>query len=241
VDLQGFQQSKKLVPWTAEHGKNLETFSQMWNEYKNLEIEWNFGGNHAGSGPTKFQVFRQCVDKRARNMWDAISRTPPVNQTSANFYNKINELIRGCGTNNPRDKVTEYLENAQCVRKRRDTDVFTHGARLELLFFYHDMLPGNTLELIGDDPKRVLKRKKILFRSFPEEWQENCIRNHDNPNNATDTWQFILQKMELEKNAWDRRTTPANSIRRGGPGRGLGGRTQASLGGRGHSRPSQYY
>ena len=236
--------SKKLVPWTAGQGKNLESFCEMWNEFKFLQAEWGFE-NGPGSGPAKFQVFRQCIDKRARNQWDSISRNVTV-QNNLNFQNAVHQLIETCGTTNPRDKVTEYLENPQCVRKRRDIDVHVHGARLELLLFYHDMLPRNTPELCGDNEARKLKRKMILFRSFPEEWQENFVRNNDEPHNPNITWQFILQKMELEKTAWDRRSQArTNALRRGGagrgrPARGHGGPSRNERGGRGQSRPSQY-
>ena len=161
LDTTGTRHNKKIVPWIADQGKNLESFCEMWNEFKFLEAEWGFENGH-GSGPAKFQVFRQCVDKRARNQWDSIARTVAV-QNSVNFHNAVKQLIETCGTINPRDKVTEYLENPQCVRKRRDIDVHVHGARLELLFFYHDMLPGNTPDLCGDDEAKVLKRKMILF------------------------------------------------------------------------------
>src|SRR5210317_891982 len=246
TDFHGHFLSKKIVPWVADQGKNLEAFCEMWNEFKCLQEEWGFA-NGQGAGPAKFQVFRQCVDKRARNQWDSIARSV-VTHNNANFQTAVNQLIETCGTTNPRDKVTEYLENPQCVRKRRDTDVHVHGARLELLFFYHDMLPGNTPDLTGDDDASVLKRKMILFKSFPEEWQENFVRNNHEPHNTNVTWQLILQKMELEKNAWDRKAQArASSLRRNGAGRGHGtsrgghaGRSHAGRGGRGHSRPPQY-
>src|SRR5210317_743183 len=61
TDTHGHFLSKKIVPWVADQGKNLEAFCEMWNEFKCLQEEWGFA-NGQGAGPAKFQVFRQWVD-----------------------------------------------------------------------------------------------------------------------------------------------------------------------------------
>ena len=157
LDSTGMQHNKKIVPWIADQGKNFESLCEMCNEFKFPQAEWGFE-HRPGSGPAKFQVFCQCVDKRASNQWDLIACNVVI-QNSVNFQNACKQLIETCGTTNPRDKVTEYLKNPQCIRKLRDTDVHVHGARLELLFFYHNMLPSNTPKLCGNDEARVLKQR----------------------------------------------------------------------------------
>src|SRR5210317_1988404 len=56
TDFHGHFLSKKIVPWVADQGKNLEGFCEMWNEFKCLQEEWGCA-NGQRAGPAKLQVF----------------------------------------------------------------------------------------------------------------------------------------------------------------------------------------
>ena len=71
-----------------------------------------------------------------------------------------------------------------------------HASRLETLFHYHDMLPGNTSKMMANNDEAALKRKRILFHSFPADWQIEFNKQY--PNGYADPtvqWNTIVEFM----------------------------------------------
>ena len=248
----------KIRPWAANDGCDLEYYCEVLLEYRNLEKKWGFEvGN--GTGPKKFEVFHQLLTDDALSHWiDIVDDQGEGHPQNANNFNKCLRLLtEAVAGTKPRNRVTAYLEDPVLVAKRIGMTVAQHGARLAKLIRYHDLLHGDTAELGGNAPDKVLQRKKILFTSFPEPWRREFLKHNDEIHIPGNTWQKILRKMELYKTGEtidQIRRSPRNNtgrsqaqggMRRSGGGRGHG--RMSSYGGRGQSnryasyRPYQNY
>ena len=229
---------KKQVPiWEAPSGANLEPFCEMFMAFQRTMQEWNFANN----GANKFTAFSQFLSGRALHQWDVISAQvraeDGVNNNS--FIKAVKLLVEAISEPDPRDSAYEYLtatKDASNVKKRLNDDVFTHAARLQLLFFYHDLLPGTTPNLGElDDPNQVKMQKKLLFDSFPEAWQDEFLKSKALPvKDPAVTWHEILRFMSTHKSAVDRQRArkETNNVRRTRGGRGHAA-SRAPHGGRG--------
>jgi len=223
-------QKKKLLPWAAENGVNLEYYCEMISEFEILQDEWGFA-NGPGSGANKFKVFRQLLTRNALNLWDPIVTEHGFPRNAVNFKKCQELLVESVANEKPRNRATQYLENRELIGKRIGVTCAEHGARLANLFRMHDLLPGDTASFMGNEPHKLLRRKMILFNSFPEAWRQEFIKQHDEPHYDRNTWQKILRKMENYKTDDDVRR---EASRARNAGRGYGGRGQSRGGGRGH-------
>ena len=107
--LNGIDYKKKLKPWAAENGTNLEYYCEMKSEFEVLRNSWGFGTG-AGAGPACFDVFRQLLTGNATTLWDnAVLSLGGVPRTIANFNSCVEDFITMVSNQSPRNQVTEYL------------------------------------------------------------------------------------------------------------------------------------
>lgn len=229
----GFTRKKDIHTWNATNGKNLEGFCKVYSEFNVVMRDWGYANN----GARRFEGFRQFLADRPRTIFDVrsqINRNDLGNNVAA-FNRTVSDLAERIAGDNPRDQASEYILDPHYMRKRHSEDVFTHGSRLELLFSYHDLLPGTTPSIQGNNIEQVRRRKMLLFHSFPLEWQSSYAQYRGPPNNDSVTWQNILQYMDSHKKSVD-----TLKIRRMDANSRHGGRARGGRVGRGHGRGGSY-
>mmetsp|Transcript_1730 Transcript_1730/g.3806 ORF Transcript_1730/g.3806 Transcript_1730/m.3806 type:complete len:290 (+) Transcript_1730:31-900(+) len=111
--------------------------------------------------------------------------------------------------------------------------VRAHYRRLDLLFTYNDMLPGNSPLLCSETAASLRLRKKLIFATFPPKWQQMFIQQKgDISENAIQEGQ-IVSFMKNTKALMDASFTSQERVReRTGRARN-GPRYQGPRGGRG--------
>ncbi|CAJ1954282.1 unnamed protein product [Cylindrotheca closterium] len=165
------RERKAKVPLYLRKTKNLESFCTMFLSFKNLCKHWSLTGNTNAIGALEFALFEQHLGGNALHEWQIISNNAPSNSV-AQFKNSVDTFItRMSAGKSPRNNASSFLKSP-AVRKTMKTDVSEHIRRLELLCFYHDMLPGTSQKLDETDNISVLAKKTIIYKSFPKQWQD---------------------------------------------------------------------
>jgi len=165
------RERKAKVPLYLGKTKNLESFCTMFLSFKNLCKHWSLTGNTNVVGSLKFALFEKHLGGNALHEWQRIANNA-ANFTVAQFKNSVDTfIIRMSAGRSPRNNASSFL-NSDAVRKTMKTDVSEHIRRLELLCFYHDMLPGTSQLLDETDDISQLTKKTIIYKSFPKQWQD---------------------------------------------------------------------
>jgi len=171
--------------------KHIEFYCRMMLAFNTTMRDWNIT-----TGPQLFKCFTQFVTGPARTSWDLCVQRLTVNQNSIHHFNDTMTLFlnRYC-TATARDDLLAYLQSTH-ARKPKDLDVRNHANRLDVLFQYHDLLPGHTDMLRTNDDRSRRDCKILLFNSFPEKWRLSHHAHAAPLHDISVTTQTIIHFME---------------------------------------------
>ncbi|CAJ1953132.1 unnamed protein product [Cylindrotheca closterium] len=173
------------VPLYLGKGSNLEPFCRMYISFKNLCAQWEITGNGAGIANLKFRLFCLHLSGQALNKLNVIE-TNVTNRTIVQFKNSVDRFITKMSAGaNPRNSASRFLKSIAC-RKSMKTDVSRHIRQLELLCFYHDMLPGTSQKLCEND-------------EFPPNWQNTFHQQKGTIEDPNVTLQMVKTYMQANK------------------------------------------
>lgn len=177
-------------------------------------------------GEELFFNWELCLVSTAEENWKTLMDVVDDQEKTPDFFEECFQfyLLKYC-TADARDVLIDYLKTFSC-KKPHDADVRVHGDRIRSLCVLANSLPGTMPEL------NEAMRKKILFDTFPGEWQ---IEFHKSRVYADASEQDIMDFMSLQKTSADNKERkrvfggrgggpPAQRGRFGGrgPGRGFG-------------------
>ena len=155
----GQEHKRKLRSFSGRNA-NLEPWCKMHLSFESICKNWSIENN----GPRKFEVYSKLLDENALSTWNLILDQYPARNNDA-FNAAIDIFVREMSSGNPRNKAAQYFETPE-VRKRHGDDGQEHYRRLNQLFTYHDMLPGNSPFLNDQTPEALRLNKKFLCASF---------------------------------------------------------------------------
>ena len=181
---------KSIRTYDAADPSDMEPWCEMFIDFSTTMSDWE-----VTTGPPKFQFYKEYLEGQARNIWDQ-ERARATGTSVVQFNQCVERFVTRIVGPRPRDTCSRYLNSESAVSKPYATDVYTHASRLETLFTYHDLLPGNVPKLMTNTEEAIIKRKTILFKSFPHEWQIEY--NNKNPQGIEDpdvSWHDIVEFM----------------------------------------------
>ena len=149
-------------------------------------------------GEELFNNFDACLSDNAQEQWENIT-SELVDRSVDSFNNAFQRFLRQYCDSRARDDMFDYLTRSDEIQKKHNADCRTHGERIRTLVRRCNALPG-TINLI--DPNQ---EKKILFQSYPEDWQMSFERS--GRDYATATLTDIMSFMVVEKVHADARMT----------------------------------
>lgn len=217
----GITEKRKIPVFT---GYSVEEWCNMDQAFTTVMNDWNIT-----TGPPKFKYYAQCLQKDARQVWDASTAALNAAQrTHPRWETERAKLIENYSGRYPRPKTLHYLRSP-AVKKRHDADVRRHHGRMKTLFAFHDLLPGDTPTILDNEDVR----KELVMGSFPERWQGDFALHKGQY--AADTIQeldivdyMVEKKIESDRNeAIKQRSHPHKKkgppSRNGNPSRYSGG------------------
>jgi hypothetical protein len=190
---------KTKVPLYLGKTKKLEPFCRMFLSFKNLCKQWDITGNTNATGALKFALFQQHLGGNALHEWQVIAINV-TNQSVAQFKHSVDTfIIKMSAGKSPRNNASSFL-NSNKVRKTMKTDVSEHIRRLQILCFYHDMLPGTSQLLCEPNDISQLTQKNVIYKSFPEKWQDMFRQQKgpiENPSNTVDMMEEYFEATKI--------------------------------------------
>ena len=189
-NLNGGSVRKLVDTYNGSSGGEMESWCETHLTFSTTMKDWGIT-----TGPLKFEKYPLFLSDHARTIWDQ-EKSNANGMSNNEFNNCVQWLVTRIAGPNPCDKCSEYLILESAVNRPYKVDVYMHASRLETLFTYHDMLPGNTPKMMTNTEEAVLKRKRILFFSFPPEWQSEFNRRY--PHGYADpqvSWNDIVEYM----------------------------------------------
>jgi hypothetical protein len=217
---------KQLPVFSGAHSiEALLYCEERFRHYATRSFEWD-------TGPELFDNFEEILVDNALEKWETICAPLDEDErTVARFDQAIQELYLGYVDNNAKDIMIDYLKELRRPIKVTPRD---HSNRMETLVRYTNLLPGTEPNVT------VQQTKNMIFKTFPETWQQNWIRSGKNL--VTDSLATLVQYMSNEKNFADKRdvdkkgkgkndTTSSET-----PNKGNGNGQKSGKGGRGRGR-----
>ena len=145
------------------------------------------------TGPELYDNFEELLRETAEEHWtQVVAAVPEANRTPATFDAHMRQFYLKYVDEDARDQMFEYIE---MLKKPRNTNPSDHVNRMTTLLRYANLLPGT------DPVKDEQAIKKIIFKSFPDDWQ--ITYNQVGRQLWTQTMAQVLQFMKDEKNYKD--------------------------------------
>ena len=142
-------------------------------------------------GPELFDNFEQVLSDNAETRWqNLVADIADDDRTDVRFEDEYQNLLDSYATNRGRDYMRDYLTSA-AVWKPHDMECAEHKERLTTLIKYTNMLSGTQDQIEANDEKH------IVFKSFPDKWQQAYILSGHNY--MTQTLDEIVQYMSNKK------------------------------------------
>ena len=115
------------------------------------------------TGPELYDNFEELLRETAEEHWTQMTSATPNNAlTPDSFNNHMNEFYTKYVDEDARDQMFAYID---MLVKPRNATPNEHVNRMTTLLRYSNKLPGT--DAVKDDESI----KKIIFKSFPDDWQ----------------------------------------------------------------------
>ena len=175
---------RRCLVFTGEEGVEglIQTKTRFNNVAHALQLE---------EGHELFDNFEQVLSDNAETRWqNLVAEIADEDRTDVRFEDEYQNLLDSYATNRGRDYMRDYLQSTE-VKKPYDADCAEHKERLTTLVKYTNMLSGTQDQIEPNDEKH------IIFKSFPDKWQQAYILSGHNY--MTQTLDEIVQYMSNKK------------------------------------------
>ena len=157
VDQNGQVRTKKVPVFTAKVG--VEGLFHVIDKYKRM------ADRLALTVAEKWDQFDDVLDQVSEKKWDSQTKNIAANQRTNNrFDTEIEEFIQSYAQDpNPKDILLKYIKD-KCKKPYKKSSQ-EHADRMISLISFANELRGTEPDVDEDN------RKKIIFESFPNQWQ----------------------------------------------------------------------